>query len=46
MDYECLADFLPSNELYFIETLTGIAQKMKKFHFPVKSPWLLSEAGQ
>lgn len=28
VDYECLADFLHSNEPDFIESLTGITQKM------------------
>lgn len=38
-----MADFLHSNELYFIEALTDITQKMKNVPFP---PWTLSQVGQ
>lgn len=37
LDCECLAAFLHPNELYFIETLTGITQKMEMIHLTVKS---------
>lgn len=36
VDYECLADFLHSDELDFIESLTGITQKMEGFPFTRK----------
>lgn len=37
LDCECLAAFLHPNELYFIETLTGITQKMEMIHLTVKA---------